>query len=109
MPVVKSGFSRKKNDDKVPLTAISEALEFANLKPSDIDYLVFPTYPEPKLKYYALEGYRKIKLTNWKWPLKTKNIKRISSVLLYATGLPRYTLHHLKHRYQITENFGKLS
>jgi len=95
-------YSRKKSDGgPPPLMAIREGLKSLNLKPSDIDYLIFPEYPDPKLKYYALDVFSKIKLTSWKWPFKIKNIKRIIFELLLSTGIPRYIIYYLKPKYEI--------
>lgn len=45
-------FSRKKNDASFPTNALLEALKFGNVKPEQIDYIVF--YEKPFLKFDRL-------------------------------------------------------
>ena len=45
-------FSRKKNDASFPNNAILEALRFGNVKPEQLDYIVF--YEKPFLKFDRL-------------------------------------------------------
>lgn len=97
-------FSRRKHDDSFPKQAIDFCLRFANLRPADLDYVVF--YEKPILKFERL-----IKMYIKTWPRGLSSFSqamqawfrdklwveyRIKKELGYP-GRILYTEHHYAH------------
>jgi predicted NodU family carbamoyl transferase len=91
-------FSRKKNDASFPTNALLEALKFGNVKPEQLDYIVF--YEKPFLKfdrlletYFAFVPRGLVSFTKsmqiWlteKLFLKNLLLKNINSKVVLVTG-----------------------
>ena len=105
-------FSRKKNDESFPSTAILEGLKLASISQEEVDYVVFYEKPFPKFErlletYFAFApaGFSSFKASIVPWIkdklfLKRKIIDSLESLFGSSVdwgGRLKFSDHHLSH------------